>query len=141
MFLEKLRPFMFQKNPGPKTPSSLFWYPDEGDSLFWCFFFIQNGEKAYYLRKDRSFLSEKNLKIEYVEKLKDGDSPFYSKELEHNLVYDRFINIASFLALCSFAQIPHTFLIINGSKPLHDARHPTMVIQFNVEKKQFGIRK
>jgi hypothetical protein len=106
--------------PAINTNTNKFFYPKEKDSLFWCFYIIHNGITKYEMLFNRNEIIEKQLKIEYVEKLRK-DKSLVKKckfdtltNIETNLVNDFAINIYTFLILCAFENID--IIILNQSK-------------------------
>jgi len=55
----------------PPRAGTLF--PAQGDTLFWCFYIIHKGIFAYETVKDKSFVEEKQVKIQLVTELRAAD--------------------------------------------------------------------
>ena len=55
----------YQKEEASKKPS--LFIPREKDTLFWCFYLMKHGDVKYEMLEHKNILTEKNIKIEYVE--------------------------------------------------------------------------
>ena len=93
-----------------KTKKNLF-IPREKDTLFWCFYIIQNGEIKYETLYNKNEVIEKQIKITYIEKIRKENQTLkiYKFDsitsIESNLVNDNFINRKTFLSLCALENI------------------------------------
>jgi hypothetical protein len=92
--------------PSVKEPS--IFVPKERDNLFWCFYLMKHGVDAYLLMPHRNMVTEKNLKIEYIEKLREN-KPFIKvnklgplSHIENFLLNETSIDMKTFHALCLF---------------------------------------
>jgi len=96
-------------NP-PHYAAKTVEYPPFEDSLFWCFFILSKGEFHYETMK-KSDLISKQLKIEYVQKIRENKKiiKMYKFDtltnIENNLVNDKKINVKTFLSLCLIENI------------------------------------
>ena len=85
--------------------------PKEKDKLFWCFYLIKNGELKYELIDNKSIITEKQLKIGYVEKLRNYKQIIKQykfttlSNIENNLANEDKISINTFLTLCVIENI------------------------------------
>ena len=86
-------------DPKPEQPTS---YSD----LFWCFYVIINGEFNYETLANHNSVTQTNLRINYVTKVREKKNKLKGKklstldELETNLANDKNINLNTFLSLC-----------------------------------------
>ena len=94
------------KNMVSDKPKSNIFIPREKDSLFWCFYIIANGEMKYETLNNKNEVIAKQLKIEYIEKIRKEKKTikiykFDSiSNIESNLVNENCINAKTFLTLC-----------------------------------------
>jgi hypothetical protein len=85
----------------------LFFLPNQKDSLFWCFYYM----KYNILPTTINVVVEKNIKIEYVVKLRNiKDSLKKHKlppliDIENQLTNEKTINLSTFFALCILENI------------------------------------
>ena len=47
-----------------------FFIPKQKDSLFWCFYIMKNGDANYEMLEHKNIITDKKLKIDYVEKIR-----------------------------------------------------------------------
>jgi len=103
-----------------KKPQDLTLFtPHQKDKLFWCFYIILNGYQEYELTSINSFVNEKKIKIETVEKLrlkKDKLKEFKLKrtELEEEFVSNEKISLKGLLALCLIYDV--SIIYVYGKK-------------------------
>ena len=85
--------------------------PKDKDSLFWGFIICKYGIVDYSLFPSRNLLTEKKLKIEYVERIKKEKTLFKPYKfitltsLEEDLVSKETISLATLFALCILGHI------------------------------------
>lgn len=107
----------------PTRAGTLF--PAQSDTLFWCFYIIHKGIFAYETVKDKSFVEEKQVKIQLVTELRAADLKALSaqypgafkwrrRELEDELVTAKRISLKTFLCLCAFYR--HNIWVISGRR-------------------------
>jgi hypothetical protein len=115
--------------------SSLF-IPKEPDTLFWCYYIIAFGETSYEMMNVKNFLVAKQMKINYVSKIRTNKQliklhKFDSiANIENNLAHDNCINIKSIMTLCAIDKINVIFikrntyyeLLANDSEPIYIIR-------------------
>ena len=89
-----------------KNNNNNIFIPKEKDSLFWCFFLIKNGHLKYELMENKNIITEKQLKIGYVEEIRKH-KPIIKQykfttltNIENNLANEDKLNINTFLTLC-----------------------------------------
>jgi len=93
-------------NSNSKENQNDFFIPIEKDSLFWCFYIMKNGEVKYELLGKITLIFEKNLKIEYVEKIRKEKQlikPYKFSSLtkiENQLANEYKIDLKTLLTLC-----------------------------------------
>jgi hypothetical protein len=118
------------KNIKPKT--SIF-VPREKDSLFWCFYIMKHGDTKYEMLEHKNILTEKKIKIEYVEKIRKEKQTVKTYKfatlthIENNLANDTYLDIKTFLTLCAIENLNILFvknktyyeLLMNDSNELH----------------------
>ena len=93
--------------------SSEFFYPSQKDQLFWCFYIILKGADNYEMIQNYIFKTEKEFKIEAVEKLrskKDIKAILKINKLKKNEVENQLVNIPcikleALRALCILYEI------------------------------------
>ena len=49
-----------------KNGNKTFYFPNQQDSLFWCYYIITNGDTKYEMLQHKNFLLAKQIKIELV---------------------------------------------------------------------------
>lgn len=105
-------------NTNPTNHKPTLFVPREQDTLFWCYYIIKNGDISYEMLKNRNKLTEKQLKIEYITKIRQPDAKKIVKihkfdtitNLESNLANDNNININTFMTLCAVDNINVIFI-------------------------------
>jgi len=75
-----------------------FFIPEEKDSLFWCWIIFKYGFSEYEILKDNTFTTEKNYKINFIEKIRDNKKflkhiKVRRTEMEGHLANDSILNI------------------------------------------------
>lgn len=107
----------------------LFFIPNQKDSLFWCFYYI----KYNMIPNTINVVVEKNIKIEYVVKLRNiKDSLKKHKlppliDIENQLTNEKTINLSTFFALCILENINILYatsktyfeMSLNENEPTH----------------------
>jgi hypothetical protein len=125
-----------------------YFIPKQKDTLFWCFYIMKNGIDKYEELNETgiSVVTEKQLKIGYVEKLRKEKQlikiyKFSSNtHIENQLVNENKIDIATFLTLCVLENLNIVYLkkktyyelLMNDSIDIH-------VVNFN-EYGKFGYK-
>jgi hypothetical protein len=158
--LKELEPFMFYKNsissnhipiynPTPPTlvKKESSFIPHERDSLFWCFYIIQNGYSAYETLFNRNQVTEKTIKIEYVEKMRKNKDVLKQKKfatithLENQLANEYVIDVSTFLSMCALEGKnvcvirKKTYVELNCN--LQENRY--YIVKYYEEKKRYGL--
>ena len=93
-----------------KSEQSVF-FPNQQDSLFWCFYIIKNGEFSYESLHNKNSLVSKQMKINFIDVIrKNKDTVKMYKfdtltNIESNLANDVNLNVKSFLTLCAVENI------------------------------------
>lgn len=99
--------------PVKQTPihANPLFVPAEHDTLFWCYYIMTHGENKYALMTHKNTIIEKQLKIEYVNKMREHKAflkPFKFDSLanmENNLAYEDYIHIKTIMALCAIDKL------------------------------------
>ncbi len=116
----------------PKLKPALF-VPREKDTLFWCFYIMKYGDVKYEMLEHKNILAEKQLKIEYVEKIRKEKQTVKTYKfatlthIENNLANENQLDVKTFLTLCAVENLNVLFvknktyyeLLMNDSKELH----------------------
>lgn len=84
--------------------------PKEKDTLFWCFYIIQNGQTKYDMLGNKAFQEEKQQKIKIVETLRNHKEilklyKWKRNTIEADLVYNEKITLDTFLCICKISNI------------------------------------
>lgn len=93
-----------------------FFIPKEKDSLFWCFYMIQNGDVGYEMLGQITPITEKKLKIDYVEKIRKNKiivKPYKFSSIsnvENQLANEFKIDLKTLLTLCVIESINIFFI-------------------------------
>ena len=61
-----------QKKENESKKNEDFFIPDEKDSIFWCWFIFRYGFSEYEILKKNTFTTEKEYKINFIEKMRSG---------------------------------------------------------------------
>ena len=98
-----------------------FFYPEQADQLFWCFYIIKNGFLLYEYPGNTSFINEKKEKFKYIEFLRENVAILKEKkiknikeDIEDDLANKEKISVKTFIALCISHNI--RVLFINNRK-------------------------
>ena len=100
-----------QKYEKYDTKKNDFFIPIQKDKLFWCFFVIKNVDVKYELLGKINSVIEKNMKIEYVEKIRKEKQmlklyKFSSlSKIENQLANEFKIDLNTFFTLCVIENI------------------------------------
>jgi len=82
------------------------FYPKQKDSLFWSFYIMVYGDVAYELIQPINLVSEKKIKIEYIEKIRLNKALLKQHKyatlthIENQLLNEQRIDIKTFFSLC-----------------------------------------
>ena len=107
--------------------------PREKDTLFWCFYLMKHGDVNYEMLENKNILTEKKLKIEYVEKIRKEKQTVKTYKfatlthIENNLANENQLDVNTFLTLCAIENLNVLFvknktyyeLLMNDSNELH----------------------
>ena len=99
-----------------KEPKSVYFTPYEKDSLFWCFYIMTNGDVKYEMLENKNIIVEKNLKIEYVEKIRKMKQLVKTYKfttlthIENNLANESNLDINTFLTLAALENLNILFI-------------------------------
>lgn len=92
-------------------PVPTMYFPNQQDSLYWCYYIIANGDTKYEMLQNKNFLLAKQMKIELVDKIRKNKDivKMYKFDtltgIESNLANDNNINSKTFCSLCAIDNI------------------------------------
>jgi hypothetical protein len=95
----------------PVEKKQTMYFPNQQDSLYWCYYIISNGEAKYEMLQNKNFLLAKQMKIELVDKIRKNKDivKMYKFDtltaIESNLANDNNINSKTFCSLCAIDNI------------------------------------
>ncbi len=113
---------------------SNFFYPEQTDQLFWCYYIIKNDFKLYEYPGNTSFTNEKIEKFKCIEQLrlkkdilKNKKIKNVKEDIEDELANKQKIGQKTFIALCSIENINVLYIDKNkyfdmtcdNTKPYH----------------------
>jgi len=109
-----LQPFFLTKQMFVKKSQKI--KPIQKDTLFWCFYILKNGQSSYeqqHTCRGISYVKERQLKIELVEKLRGEVERSKLKlcklasieHIEDKLANDQSIDMVTFFSLCFLEDI------------------------------------
>ena len=94
-----------------------FFYPEQKDQLFWCYYIIKNGFSAYEYPGNTSFINEKNEKFKCIELLREKKGLLKSnkiknikEDIEDELANKEKIGMKTFIALCVVSELNILFI-------------------------------
>jgi hypothetical protein len=128
------------------TNKNNYIIPVENDSLFWCLYIIKNGFMKYSQLTNRNIVVEKQLKIEYVERIRKEKQLVKQfkfdtlSNIENKLVNDNSIDNKTFLTLCVLGNL-NIFLIMNKTYyelNMNDS-NKFYVLKFFSDRKKYGF--
>jgi hypothetical protein len=143
--------YITQKNNDIKfNNKSLLFIPKEQDTLFWCYYIIKNGDIKYETLNNRNILTTKQLKIDYVSKIRENKQIIKTYKfdtitnIENNLANDDNINIKTIISLCAIENINVIFVskktyfefLINDTNDIYIIRE---IEQQSKYKKKYGF--
>jgi hypothetical protein len=139
-----------QKTEGdilPHIPSDIF-VPSDKDSLFWCLHIIIHGIEKYHLLSNRNFVTEKKIKIEYVERSRKEKQLLKQHkfssfiDFENMLANEPIIHVNTFFSLCVLEKVNVFFVQDNKYMELFMNNSDIVFVIFFVEyKKKYGFKK
>lgn len=143
---------MINKEPEIKKQpiDQTLFVPKEQDSLFWCYYIISSGEYSYEMINVKNSLLAKQLKINYVNKIRMNKQIIKTYKfdtitnIESNLANDNNINIKTIMSLCAIDKINVIFisrktyyeLLMNDSEPVYIIREVENKSKYN---KNYGF--
>jgi hypothetical protein len=124
--------------------------PKEQDTLFWCYYIILNGEGNYEMLNVKNSLIAKQMKINYVSKIRDNKQIIKTYKfdtitsIENNLANDNNISIKTVMSLCAIDKINLIFvsrktyfeLLMNDTDPVYIIREVDFQSKYN---KKYGF--
>lgn len=96
--------------------NSDIFIPKEQDTLFWCYYIMKNGDVKYETLNNKNIVITKQLKIEYISKIKEKKSIIQTYKfgsmvnIGNNLANEQFVNIKTVAALCAIDNINVVFV-------------------------------
>ena len=116
-----------------QTIKESIFFPKEQDSLFWCYYIISSGESNYEMINVRNSLVAKQIKINYVNKIRMNKLIIKTYKfdtitnIESNLAIDNNINMKSVMSLFAIDKINVIFisrktyyeLLMNDTEPIY----------------------
>jgi hypothetical protein len=93
-----------------KIEPALF-FPNQQDSLFWCYYIMKNGEFSYESLHNKNSLVSKQMKITFIDTIRKNKNivKMYKFDtltnIESNLANDANLNVKTFLTLCAVNNI------------------------------------
>ena len=119
------------KNKEKEKPA--LFIPREKDTLFWCFYVMKHGDVKYEMLEHKNILTEKKIKIEYVEKIRKEKQIVKTYKfatlthIENNLANENQLDVKTFLTLCAVENLNVLFvknktyyeLLMNDSNEVH----------------------
>jgi hypothetical protein len=98
-----------------KIEKTRYITPKQKDQLFWCFYILYKGIDDYNLIEDKHFSIEKQMKIDFVEIIRENKQLLKRYKLRRNEVEDILINeniidIKVFFMFCIYYEIDIMFI-------------------------------
>jgi hypothetical protein len=93
------------------------FYPKQKDPLFWSFYIMVHGDLAYELIQPINLVSEKKIKIEYIEKIRLNKALLKQHKyatlshIENQLLNEQRIDIKTFFSLCVLEKMNVFFFL------------------------------
>ena len=93
-----------------------YYIPNEFDTLFWCFYILQNGHVKYETLYSKNEIVSKQIKINYVEDIRKNKQLIKAykfdtmSNIENNLVNEKKLNVKTFLTLCAIENMNVLFV-------------------------------
>lgn len=154
--IKKSLQFTINKTPKPiKTPKTQLKYdnkiqeiviPSEKDSLFWCFYIMKYGEIQYEMFENKNIITEKKIKIEYIEKIRKEKQLIKTYKfstltnLENNLANEDHLCLTSFLSLCAVEDFN---ILVVKNKTFYELRmndNEDFFVVYQLNARQFGLK-
>lgn len=137
----------YHTSPLIAKPKNSVFFPQEKDSLFWCFYIMKNGDTNYEMLEHKNIITDKKLKIEYVEKIRKEKQVVKTYKfatlthIENNLSNDNIIDTKTFLTLCAIENINVLFVKNKSFYELLMNDTPEIYIVYWVGNGKFGYEK
>jgi hypothetical protein len=123
-----------------------FIFPYENDSLFWCLYIIRNGFTKYSQLLNKNIVLEKQLKIEYVERIRKEKQLVKQfkfdtlTNIENKLANENSIDIKTFLTLAVLGYLNIFFIKKNTYYELNmNDSNKFYIIKYFDDKKRYGF--
>ena len=91
-------------------------FPQERDSLFWCFYIMKNGHFSYDMLDNRNEIVDRKIKIHYVEKIRQNKDLIKTYKfttithLENVLANEKCLDVKTFFSLCVYENLNVLFI-------------------------------
>lgn len=109
-----------KRQPKPvEIPDELFLLPRFTDTLFWCYFIINNGLAAYEIIHGDGFKDSMREKIQLVEQVRENKELLKQNKWKHRYIEDELVNqktisLSAFICICAIKK--HNIVYIDGRK-------------------------
>jgi len=130
------KPIIKSKGDNKDTNKPLkpaLFVPREKDTLFWCLYVMKHGDAKYDMIEHKNIITEKKIKIEYVEKIRQEKQTVKTYKfatlthIENNLANENQLDVKTFLTLCAVENLNVLFvknktyyeLLMNDGNELH----------------------
>jgi hypothetical protein len=86
-------------------------FPQERDSLFWCFYIMKHGYFSYEMLDNRNEIVDRKIKIHYVEKIRQNKELIKTYKfttithLENVLANEKCLDVKTFFSLCVYENL------------------------------------
>ena len=102
-----------------KISDELFLLPRFTDTLFWCYFIINNGLAAYEITHGNGFKDSMQEKIQLVEQVRENkellkQNKWKRRYIENELVNQKTISLSTFVCICAIKK--YNIVYIDGRK-------------------------
>jgi len=122
-----------------------FFIPDEKDSIFWCWFIFKYGFSEYEILKKNTFTTEKEYKINFIEKMRKGKHILKKlkmklTDIEGNLSSEPILSIKSLESMLmvddyNFTYMNDKIFYENLEKP----ENKNCIIKYFSNKDKYGL--
>lgn len=131
-------------NENKKKDTNIF-YPSQKDELFWCFFIALKGIDYYTYTDDKSFIYEKNFKINSIKSLREKKDELKSikiklNNIENELVNEKYISLSTLHSLCIIYKISIIYVWGRKYSTFIYGGEPEYIIVSDNAQKKTGIQ-
>ena len=124
-----------------------FFIPEEKDFLFWCWIIFLYGFSEYEMLRKNTFVTEKNLKIQFIDKLRNKDNkPILKKlktkltDIEGNLANENILTLKNLETMLIIEK--YNFIFMNDKIYYENITYPdnkTCIIKFFKKNQNYGF--